>query len=247
MTKQEEEARIAAAVQKQVEKIALKQQKQFSKMMEKSIKDSLKGIDKANAALRKERDAVMKELDAVKKEHAKAEREGDKMAEEYYKGRQKQFKEAARTELLRNLVRMHLEVGKTPRDIAVWLDVPMKFVENIRQLLKRVAQYAGDKPQRLRLEGNPKLRYSDYGRGGTIYFDGPDATFDMWWEFAGGDAMVIVDIPTPEQWEARTKLPRERREHVLTFIGEQILEDKNGGTGSFIIGENVLTFYAENK
>ena len=65
MTKQEEEARIAAAVQKQLEKIVMEQQKQFSKMMEKTMKDSLKGVDKANATLRKERDTVMKELDAA--------------------------------------------------------------------------------------------------------------------------------------------------------------------------------------
>jgi len=244
MSKQDEDARIAAAVQKQVTEIVAEQQKQFSKMMEKAMKDSLQGVDKANAALMKERKAVMKELDAAQKERAKAEREGEKMAQEYFEGRQKQFAEAAKTELLRNLVRMHLEVGKSTRDIAVWLDVPMKFVENIRQLLERIAQYAGDKPQRLRLEGNPKLRYADYGRGGTIYYESPDAHFDMWWEFAGGDALVIVDIPTPEHWEKRTKLPLDQREKVLTFIGEQVMEDKNMGIGSFIIGDNVLTFYA---
>ncbi len=246
MANQDEEARIAAAVQKQVAEIVSAQQKQFSKMMEKVMKDSLKGVDKANAALMKEREAVIKELYAAKEERAKAEREGDKMAQEYFEGRQKQFAEAARTELLRNLTRMHLEAGKSTRNIAVWLDVPMKFVEEIRQLLERVTKYATVKPQRLRLEGNPKLRYSDSGRGGTIYYESPDAHFDMWWEFAGGDALVIVDIPTSEQWEARTKLPLERREQVLRFIGEQILDDKNGGTGSFIIGENVLTFYSAN-
>ncbi len=247
MINQEEEARIAAVVQKQVAEIVAAHQKQFSKMMEKSMKDSLKGLDKANAALMKERKAVMKELDAAKAERAKAEREGDKMAQQYFEGRQKHFMEASKTELLRNLVRMHLEVGKSTRDIAVWLDVPMKFVEEIRQLVERVAKYTGGKSQRLRLEGSPKLRFSDYGRGGTIYYESPDAQFDMWWEFAGGDALVIVDIPTPEHWEARTKLPLERREHVLTFIGEQILDAKNGGTGSFIIGDNVLTFYGANK
>ena len=246
MTKQEEEARIAAAVQKQLEKIVMEQQKQFSKMMEKTMKDSLKGVDKANATLRKERDAVMKELDAAQKLRAKAEREGEKMAEEYFEGRQKQFTEAAKTELLRDLVRMHLEVGKSTRDIAVWLDVPMKFVDDIRELLKRVAQYAGDRPKRIRLEGNPKLRYVDMGRGGTIYYESPDARFDMWWEFAGGSALVIVDIPTEEQWVARTKLPLDQREKVLTFIGEQIVEDKIAG-GSFIIGDNVLTFYASER
>ncbi len=247
MTKQEEEARIAAAVQKQVAEIVAAQQKQFSKMMEKTMKDSLKGVDKANAALRKEREVVIKELDAAQKLRAKAEREGDKMAQEFFEGKQKQFTEAAKTELLRDLVCMHIEVGKSTRDIAVWLDVPMKFVENIRQLLKRVAEYTGDKPKRVRLEGNPKLRYVDMGRGGTIYYESPDAQFDMWWEFAGGTALVILDIPTEEQWEARTKLPLDQRQKVLNFIGEQIVQDKISYTGSFIIGDNVITFYSDNR
>jgi len=245
MTKQEEEDRIAAAVQKQLEQIMMEQQAQFSKQMEKTMKDALKGVDKANAALNKERKAVMKELDAVQKLRAKAEREGEKMAQEFFEGKQKQFTEAAKTELLRELVCMHIEVGKSTRDIAVWLDVPMKFVEDIRQLLKRVARYSGDKSKRVRLEGNPKLRYVDMGRGGTIYYESPDAQFNMWWEFGGGNALVIVDIPTEEQWEARTKLPLNQRQKVLTFIGEQIVLDKISYNGSFIIGDNVLTFYSD--
>ncbi len=245
MTKQEEEARIAAAVQKQLEKIVTAQQKQFSKVLEKTMKDALKGVEKANSALRKERDAVMQQLDAAEKARAKAEKEGDKMADAYFEGRQKQFREAARTELLRDLVIMHLEVGKTIRDIAVWLDVPKDFIENIRQLMENNAKYAGDKPKRLHLEGNPKLRDQDDGRGGTIWFESPDARFDMWWEFAGGNALVIVDIPTAEQWEARTKLPLEKRESILQFIGEQIVIDKISYNGSFIIGDNVITFYSE--
>lgn len=245
MNSKSEEARIAAAVQAQLEVIVAGQQKQFAEQMEASMKAALQGIDQANAALAKEREAVMKELDAAQEARAKAEREGDKMAQTYFEGRQKQFAEAARTELLRSLVCMHLEVGKTSRDIAVWLDVPIAFVENIRQLLERQSQYKSKKPKRLRLEGNPKLRYSDYGRGGTVYYESPDAQFDLWWEFAGGDAMVILDIPTPENWATHTKLPLEQREKVLTFIGEQLLEDKNGGRGYFLIGDNVLTFYSE--
>lgn len=188
----------------------------------------------------------MKELDAAKAERAKAEREGEKMAQEYFEGKQRQFMEAAKTELLRDLVRMHIEVGKSTRDIAVWLDIPKDFVENIRQIMERNEKYAGDKPKRLRLEGNPKLRYDDQGRSGTIYYESPDANFSTWWEFAGGDALAIVAIPTKEQWEESTKIPLKMRKQVLTFMGEQILEDKVAG-GSFIIGENVLTFYVGGR
>ncbi len=244
MSKQDEEARIAAAVQEQLGKIVAEQQKQFALMMETAMKGSLQGVDNANASLEQERQAVQKELDAAKEARDKAEREGDKMAQAFFEGKQKQFVEAAKTELLRELVRMHIETGKTTRDIAVWLDVPNEFVENIRVVMERNTRYAGDKAKRVQIEGNPKLRYEDSGRGGTIWYESPDAKFDMWWEFAGGDALAIVDIPTEETWVARTKLPLEQRDKILTFIGEQILVDKISSGGLFIVGDNVITFYA---
>lgn len=243
MTK-EEKAIFDAAVQEKVTAIMTEQQKQFSKTMEKAVKEALKGVDKANKALEKERKAVLKEMDEVRKLRAKAEKEGDKMAQEYFDGRQKQFAEAARTALLRDLVWMHIEVGKTVRDIAVWLDVPMSFVDDIRQVMARRARYHEDDPKRTRIEGNPKLYYIDQGRGGTVRFESRETSFDLWWEFAGGKALVILEIPTKEQWETRTRLPLEWRKKVLNFIGEQIVIDQISGSGSFIIGDNVMTFYA---
>lgn len=138
----------------------------------------------------------------------------------------------------------HLEAGKSQQDIAEWLDVPMDFIKNIAELIARNLKYKAEKAPRLQLPGRkPRLRYKDSGRGGTIWFENNDSSFDMWWEFAGGDALVIVDIPTEQQWVLRTKLPLEQRADILTFIGEQIVADKISGNGSFIIGDDVLTFY----
>ncbi len=244
MTKQEEDARVAAAVAKQLETIIAAQQKQFAETMEMVMKNSLGGVDNANAELEKERKAVQKELDAAQKLRAKAEKEGDKMADAYFENRQKQFSEAAKTAMLRELTLLHIGVGKKNLEIANWLDVPMDFVENIRQLVLCQEKYRGEKLKRLKLEGNPKVRTEGSGRGGTVWFESRESTFDMWWEFAGGSALVIVDIPTTENWEVRTKLPLERRNDILTFIGEHLVDTETHGAGSFIIGENVLTVYS---
>ena len=60
-----EKSSFDAAVQEAVTKIVADQQKQFAKALETTMKGSLKGVDKANAALEKERKAVVKELDAA--------------------------------------------------------------------------------------------------------------------------------------------------------------------------------------
>ncbi len=106
MSKEEEEARIEAAVREQLEKIVGEQQQQFARQMEISMKAALKGVEQGAASLEKQRELLLKELDAAQIASAKAEREGEKMAEEYFSGKQKQFVEAAKTQLLRDLVWM---------------------------------------------------------------------------------------------------------------------------------------------
>ncbi len=244
MTKQEEEARITAAVAKQVETIVAEQQKQFAATLEAVMKNAVGGVDKTNVSLAKERKAVEKELDAAKALHAKADREGEKMATEAYEAHRKQYEEACRTELLRNLTRMHLEIGKSNRDIAVWLDVPQDFVENIRQVMKRAEKYHADKPKRTPLEGNPKVRLTGGGRSGDVIFESRETSFTTWWEFGRGNTLLIVDIPTKERWEAHTQLPLAKRMDVLNFIGEHLVIHETGGTGSYIIGDNVLMVYS---
>ncbi len=246
MQEKDEKSRMEAAVQERLAEIMAAQQAQFSKMMEKSMKDALKGIEKANAALQKEQKAVIKELDAAKKARAKAEKEGAKMAQIYFEGRQNQFKEAAQTELLRDLTRMHLLDGKTPQTIATWLNVPISFITHLQQMLERLTEHGGSTSKRSEYSSSQHLRYSDYGRGGTVYYESPEGKFDMWWEFGGGKAVVILDIPSEEHWEARTQIPLSKRMDVLRFLGEQIMKDKmSSSNASFVVGDNVMTFYAD--
>jgi len=246
MSKEEEEALIAAEVKQQLEIIMANQQVHFANRLEKVMQDATDSLDQANAALQQERNAVQKTMDELRDELAKVEREGDKMAQAYFEGRQQQFVEAAKTELLRDLTRKHLLDAQKPSEIAKWLDVTMDFVQKIQQLLERLQPYSGGKPLRNTSGWPQKLRYSDYGRGGTIFYESPEGQFDMWWEFGGGKAVVIVDIPGAEHWEARTKLPLSKRSEVLQFIGEQVIADKmSSSTASFVIGDNVITFYAD--
>lgn len=244
MTNQEQEALIAAAVEQRVAAILSEQQKQFAATLEAVMKNATGGVDKANAALEKARKAVEKELDAAKELRAKAEREGEKMATEAYEAHRNQYEEACRTELLRNLCRMHLEIGKSNRDIAVWLDVPQSFVENIRQVVHRVEQLHPDRPKRTPLEGSPKVFLTGAGRSGDLIFESRETSFAFWWEFGGYGTFLIVDVPTPDQWEARTQLPLAKRSDVLNFIGEHLVIHETHGKGSYIIGENVLTVYS---
>ncbi|MEZ4943187.1 MAG: hypothetical protein R3D58_20095 [Saprospiraceae bacterium] len=237
------EARIQAEVEKRLAAVVAEQQKQFAATLEMVLKNAVGGVEQSNAGLEVERKKLEKELDAARELHAKAEREGEKMALEAFEKHRKQYEEAARLELLRNLTRMHIEVGKTTRDIAVWLDVPQEFVENIRRIVQSTGKYRSEKPRK-RLEGNPKVRLSNQGRGGTVYFESRETQFDLWWEM-GHTALIIVEVPTEADWVARTGLPLDRRDETLNFIGEAIVLQEVPYGGSFIVGENVLSVYSK--
>lgn len=65
----------------------------------------------------------------------------------------------------------------------------------------------------------------------------------MWWEMGYG-ALAIVAVPSSNEWELKTGMPREKRLEVLNFIGAEIVR-RQTYQGSFIIGDNVVTIYAE--
>lgn len=76
-----------------------------------------------------------------------------------------------------------------------------------------------------------------------MWYESADARFGLWWEFAGGEALAILEIPDAEHWVARTGLPIERRDEVLRFIGDQVVEDQAGGRGSYRLGDSVMTIF----
>jgi hypothetical protein len=214
---------------------------EFSKAMEEAYKEALRNADVIIANAQHIRHQAEQELAVAKEKVKQAEQESEKKAQQYFEGRQDQFREAARLELLRNLTRKHLETGKSVEDISLWLRVPVEFVQHIDEVLKRVSKIRNQ--ENLPTKGNPRLRYENKGPGGTIYFENGQTSFSMWWEFAGDDAVAIVAIPTVEQWQQLTDLPLEERTSVLNFIGEQVVRDQLSGNGSFVIGESVITYY----
>ena len=214
-------------------------------MLEKAMKDSLKGVDKARVALEKERKAVAKELEAAQKARKKAGQEGGKLAKAYFEKQRTQLIESTRTELLRDLTRIHLEAGKSVKDICHWLNVKKDFVEQIAEIINRIAKYhrSESKKKHTQLDNHPRLQYSSQGRSGLIRFENNLTSFELWWEFGGGNALALIDIPSEKNWEATTKIPLAQREETLRFIAEQVIQDQASGRGTYAWDDHTLTIY----
>lgn len=238
----DEKARFDEAVQAEVAKQMAAMQEQFAAMMQSAMQSSLAGVDGANAALAREREAVAQELDAAREARRKAEREGEKIADEFFAKSRAAIEEFDRKDLLRTLVHENLKKGREIEEICDWLQVEPEFVERMIELMDRRVNFLREaaSKSRLRIPGNPKLRYKDSGRSGTIVFENDVTTFEMWWEFGAGNAMVLVDIPSKRAWENRTKLPLEERDATLRFIAEQVVEDQ-APLHAFEIGDSAIT------
>lgn len=89
------------------------------------------------------------------------------------------------------------------------------------------------------------LTYEDQGRGGTIRFSGPESRFSLWWEFAGGEALVLIGgFPEAVAWEQETRIPLPEREAVVRFVAERVLRDRVGTSGRWTWDGHTLTIFA---
>lgn len=231
------------AVQKEVEKRMTELRKDFAVEMEKAIKNGLEGINQLNAALMVSRKEIDDELNEIKRTRVIAEKEGEKMAREYLEQSRSKLVAFTQTEQLRQLTSSHLAAGKSVKEICFWLQVDKTFVESIEDMFNRNrhARHSLEKNIKMTLAGNPKIRYENKGRSGTVWFENDQTKFDMWWEFGGGDVLAIINIPSRKNWEKRTNLPLEQRENILHFIGEQVVRDQTSGNHQFEIGDDFLT------
>jgi hypothetical protein len=219
-------------------------QDDFTKMMEQAYKQALAQADIITANAEQVRKEVEKELDAAREARRTAEQEGERMADEFYEGKRKEFAEFYRTELLRNLARLHIETGKDNHIISLWLNVEQRFVQNIRDVVERVKKYSTDAPKRTPLEGSPQIYISQDRDGTHISFSSLEGYFTAWVEFGTGES-ILIGVPNPDKWEERTGIPSDRRERVLTFVAEYLIDVKMDGKGSFLIGVDVVTVFRE--
>jgi hypothetical protein len=241
-------------------------QNEFSAAMQEAYRQALDNADAIVRNAEKIREEAIGELRLAREKHKEAELKAEQLVADYYEQKRRQFTEAARVEQMRNLVRYHIEDGKTTDAIVSWLRVKPEFVKAIRDVVQRVeALRNGKSTDRERTggssnhgqsndghnrggestsrESNARVAYTQSGRGGTVTFENDETSFDLWWEFAGGGAAAIVAIPTEVEWERKTRLPLARRMDIVNHIAVQILRDQFS-RGHFLIGDSVITFYS---
>ncbi len=74
---------------------------------------------------------------------------------------------------------------------------------------------------------NRKVTIKDKGRIGNITYTDDTATVDFFYEFSDGACLATISVPKPGDWEKKTKISAEKRNEILKFVAEQIIEIKS--------------------
>lgn len=91
-----------------------------------------------------------------------------------------------------------------------------------------------------------RLEYEQSGRGGGITYCDGDTRINFDWEFAGGNAVVIIFVPSSADWESRTQTPLSDRRDILEFLAEGVIRDRAAGC-RYEIGEDYIDILNGDK
>ncbi len=101
-----------------------------------------------------------------------------------------------------------------------WLGIAHSLIQTTFGRSTRAATHLS-----LALKG-ARVRYLSDGRSGSVVFSMGLRSFEMYYEFGGGDAVAIIDVPTQSEWLAKTWFASELREPILDFIGATVARDQ---------------------
>jgi hypothetical protein len=67
------------------------------------------------------------------------------------------------------------------------------------------------------------VKIIEEGRSGRIkYSEGLFRSHQFYWEFGGGDAVVVIRIPTPAEWASALPWAADRRTEILDRVAAEV-------------------------
>ena len=193
---------------------------EYAEIIKKMLAESRATARKLKAGALKERQkaAAVREEARLKLEEIKA--NTSKYAAEFEENRRRELFGQIRESIAAGLADLLLDKGESDGAVAGLTDLPEEFVKERRKKWFG-AELWGDE--------YVWLTYKDLGRSGYVIFHKDKFVYDFPWEFGGGDALVVIEVPTEPHWEAATGLPLSERAEILEYMGRQVTDEKARG------------------
>ena len=202
-----------------------------AEVFRKTMEEALANIDVVNANLKLEQEKAIDLQIAAKDEYNRILNEADKISETRIEENRKA-----------NLLKVRNEVWAETIEKLIVNEIPSDMLKRILEIPAQILadvwfKLGFDKMDELHI-GN--VAYEGEGRSGYVIFYRNDLTARFYYEFGGGDTVAIISIPTPERWEAQTKMPLSERQVVLEFIANRVIRDQAPGCKYFIGDSDIL-------
>ncbi|HSF90088.1 MAG TPA: hypothetical protein VLA46_11760 [Saprospiraceae bacterium] len=196
----------------------------------KTMEEALANIDQVNANLKLEQEKAIDLQIAARDEYNRILNEADKTAEARIEERRKA-----------NLEQIRHEVWTETIEKLIVAEIPSDMLKRILHLPAKILADVWFKLGFDKLDENhiAHVGYENEGRSGYVIFYRNDLTARFYYEFGGGDTVAIITIPSPERWEAETRIPLPERQVILEFIAKRVIRDQAAGC-IYFIGENEI-------
>lgn len=197
----------------------------------KTMEEALANIDLVNANLKLEQEKAIDLQIAAKDEYNRILNEADKISETRIEENRKA-----------NLARVRSEVWAETIEKLIVEEIPSDMLKRILEIPGQILADVWFKLGFDKLDENhvANVGYENEGRTGYVIFYRNDLTARFYYEFGGGDTVAIITIPTPERWEAETKMVLAERMTVLEFIAKRVIRDQAPGCKYFIGESDIL-------
>lgn len=74
-----------------------------------------------------------------------------------------------------------------------------------------------------------QVSITEEGRSGSVIYAEAKGSISGWWEFAGSDALAIVNIGSATEWQLAHPWAVERRPAILRFVADELIRQKASG------------------
>lgn len=71
-----------------------------------------------------------------------------------------------------------------------------------------------------------RVTITEQGRSGDVVYSEDDQRITGWWEFAGGDAVAIVNMGSASEWKQGHPWAVERRAAILRFVADEVIRQR---------------------
>ena len=198
---------------------------QAGEVFRKSMEEALAHLDVVRADLKVEHDKAIDMQKAAQDEYNRILWEADKTAERQIEMRRKE-----------NLEHIRNEVWADTLEKLIAAEIPSDMLKKILQVPAKLLADVWFKLGFDKLDENHvgNVGYQNEGRSGYVIFYRNDLTVRFYYEFGGGDAVAIITVPSPDRWEAETKILLTDRMPVLEFIANRVIRDQAPNCKYFI-------------